>query len=473
MPRASSAYEVFLVFENAAVDAELLCETASALQTNTATARLLGVDLYYRADRDVMMLGLRFDPHAATGALLERVREDADRTGASMLELPRLADEDRRKFMNDYVPHFPLCVRGLPTPGDAVTLFARDLGHAAEFGDSRTSGRGVPRGTGPGTEAGRPRLEVHFARGDGWQLGRARNLTREGVYIIAAATPRQGDIVDVKLSSGELCVILRGQVVYVTPEQATEALGAAGFGVRFLLANGEDRQKLEKLVQLTLGEGYASIRPAPPRRDVRYPVRWPVTLDLGHACASLAALDVSARGMFVACNAPALPRTVDVSFEIDDPGAPIQATARVARAVPAEVARLRGVAVGYGLEIVSLTQSDDARFKMFVARVGRRAEKSIIVAAAPTRANQLAAELSAAGYAALSVSEPDLVVQRASVPRPPDLVIVDDSLERQSSIAVRQMRRALTKIDVQVSFLDGQEDVAGHVRALADAALLD
>src|SRR5262245_58474762 len=118
----SRSYDIYLTFNHAGGEAEELVPLCSSMQVNAAHARLLGVDLYYRADTDVMILGLRIDANCATGTLLQRVYEDAERIGALVLEPSRLPDEDRRRFMDEHLPSYPLQVHGLPTPGDAIAV---------------------------------------------------------------------------------------------------------------------------------------------------------------------------------------------------------------------------------------------------------------------------------------------------------------------------------------------------------------
>ena len=60
-------------------------------------------------------------------------------------------------------------------------------------------------------------------------------------------------------------------------------------------------------------------------------------------------------------------------------GTPVLATARVARQIPDEVARSRGLEAGIGIEFTALSQKDEQRFAAFVARVGRRAEREVVV----------------------------------------------------------------------------------------------
>src|SRR3954471_23216676 len=147
-------YEVFLSFAHVSMDVEALLHSCSAMSINTATARLLGVDLYYRPDKDVMLLGLRFDPFTTTQALLDRLRGEAEACGANVLELARLPDDERRRFRDEYLPKYPMQIAGLPSPLDAMTLMARDLG-TPQIVFERTAVGSRPRGA---TSQPRPTL---------------------------------------------------------------------------------------------------------------------------------------------------------------------------------------------------------------------------------------------------------------------------------------------------------------------------
>jgi len=54
-----------------------------------AVARTVGVDLYYRVDKDIALLALRLDTRTATHTLLEKLRDEADAAGAAVLEPAR------------------------------------------------------------------------------------------------------------------------------------------------------------------------------------------------------------------------------------------------------------------------------------------------------------------------------------------------------------------------------------------------
>src|SRR5262249_51461102 len=178
-------------------------------------------------------------------------------------------------------------------------------------------------------------------------------------------------------------------------------------------------------------------------------------------------LDVSQRGMFVAGDTPPTGGAVHVSIPIDDRGTPILATARVARAIHENTAKMRGISQGVGLEIVSLSGTDARRFQGFVGRVARRAVKEVIVGAAQPRVGELIAELAGAGYAATGVSDAPALVARTAAARPPDLVVLDSSL---SARTLHVARRALGAPCAVARASDG--DAPAAAREQVDSALL-
>src|SRR5262249_10585877 len=158
-------------------------------------------------------------------------------------------------------------------------------------------------------------LEIRFRRGDEWQLGRLKSLTREGMHVVTTAPPRVGDAIDISVGDS---LSLRGEVMHATRAQAAAEVGGSGFSVRFVLRHAEERQGLEALLR---AEGVAAVRAAPSRREARYPVRWPLTVSHGERTQATAALDVSASGMFV--GGDDLPdRDVGLMFMIDDAEGP-------------------------------------------------------------------------------------------------------------------------------------------------------
>jgi hypothetical protein len=450
------AYDVFLVFQDVTPRLPQLHKIAAAMQSETSSARLVGVDLYYRADSDVMLLAMRLDARTATQALVGRIAADAERAGAAVLETPRLGDEDRRRFYGTYLAQYPLRVTDLPTAGDAIRVLARDLGQPSSFPDASSPPVPIP-------------FEVRFRRGDEWQLGRLRGLTREGIFVSTGAPPRPGDVVEVNVTAGGQSVSLRSAVIHVTPPDAASAVGASGFAARFVAAEAEDRGRLDGLLQAARGLKLAELAPAPCRRDVRYPVRWPVAVATDDARSRLAALDVSRHGLFLACAAP-LPASLAVEVPIDDDGTPVRARARIARVVSEEVARARGVPIGYGVELAGLSTSDDARFHMFVGRIGRRAQRSLLVGAPVDRVTDIVTSLTSAGYSVASATDVGQVAARLGAATP-DLVLIDEALERQDSRAARALRRVVMSKSVTLVHLE-HGDAPRAARALVDAALL-
>jgi len=177
--------------------------------------------------------------------------------------------------------------------------------------------------------------------------------------------------------------------------------------------------------------------------------------------------------MFVGCAEAECPPEgpVHMTIPIDDHGTPVLAAGRVARAIPDELARRRGMAGGIGIEITALSQRDQLRFVAFVNRVARRAEREVMVGAVPARRQELCAALIAAGYCALGVDDAAQLVSRAAAaPRTPDLVLIDSSLTRDNPRGVQAARRALAVRHVPLLSIDG--DSAEATREIVDGALL-
>src|SRR5262245_14339548 len=152
-----------------------------------AIARLVGVDLYYRADTDLALIGLRIDARTATHTLLQRLRDEAETAGAAFLEPARLEADERGRFYAAHLSTYPLRAYNFPTVADAARKLAADLGVRADLGAGQTAG---PR-----------RIEVRIRRNAEWLLGRVRSLTREGVYVYSGCAPRIGDVLDIQLGT--------------------------------------------------------------------------------------------------------------------------------------------------------------------------------------------------------------------------------------------------------------------------------
>jgi hypothetical protein len=442
-----STYDLILVFPAAALRMGQLRDVGI-----DASARLAGVDLYYRAETDVALVALRLDARTATQPLLERLRAEAETAGAVVLETARLDDAERARFYATHLLSYPFSVGNFPTVSDALRKLASDFGWAS-----------------PGAvEDAAPQVEVRVRRGNQWILGRVRRLGREGVYVHCGSAPRVRDVVDLRFATAGVTAALRAEVVHVTHDDAAIAVGGAGFEGRFLLGSHEERQQLEALVLAGRSAGLGTARLVPSRREARYLVRWPVALDGSDGGAETAALDVSLGGMFLPVEAP-LGTPVAIRLADDEGAAPIQTCGHVARRVTDEVARQRCVSAGIGIEIDAFRSGDEARFRAFIARVGRRAARHVVVGADLPRLPSILDPLVAAGYVASGVATAAEVVEHATKMHP-DLLMIDRSLVPSES-AARRLRRALIDCSSPSVPLDGPADDAS-IRAIADAALL-
>jgi hypothetical protein len=153
-----------------------------------------------------------------------------------------------------------------------------------------------------------------------------------------------------------------------------------------------------------------------------------------------------------------------------DGGRPVLATARVARAIAARDAFQRGLPTGVGLELISLSMGDEQRFAQFIVRIARRAERDVVVGAAPQRLEELTSALAGVGYCTSGVTDAPALVSRAGSGRAPDLVILDSSLADNDPGEVQAVRKALAVRQVPTITLDGDSPTA--TREWVDGALL-
>src|SRR5688572_23654197 len=175
-------------------------------------------------------------------------------------------------------------------------------------------------------------------------------MTREAISIATCTPPRRGDLVDIEIMAAGHKLELRSTVVGVASGDSASALGTSGFGARFLIASEMDRRTLEAILRAVGADKLRTLDPPPRRRAARYPVQWPVQIRSPRGRASRSALDVSRHGLFVGCgdDCPA-EGPVHMTIPIDDHGTPVLATGRVARAIPDELARHRGLPCGIGI----------------------------------------------------------------------------------------------------------------------------
>jgi len=448
------SYPVFLVFPQVVQRLGALLSALEPVSAVAARSHLLAVDLYFRGATGTAILALCFDPRILTTDALAEIASLAGRAGAAFVDASRLPERARRRFHEQYLPLYDVRRGGLGSIEEALGALAAEISAPPAGGQIE-------------------RVEVRYRRGDAWQLARVRSMTREGVSIATGTPPRRGDVVDLEISACGIVLLARSTVVGVATGDAAAALGASGFGARFLLAGDDQREKLEEILRILGADKLRSIDPPPRRRAARYPVHWPVFVRSPKSRASLRALDVSRHGMFVGCADEVAPieGPVHVTVPIDDGGTPVLATARVARQIPDEVARSRGLEAGIGIEFTALSQKDEQRFAAFVARVGRRAEREVVVCASASRLGELTTALSAAGYCTTGLSDASGLVARTTAGvRVPDLVVLDASVVRENPRAIHAARRALAVRLVRLMTVDGDPPLT--LRESVDGALL-
>jgi hypothetical protein len=444
-------YAIYLVIPQAL---PRLPELLQVLQPTMHAATRVGVrstDLYFRSATGMALIALMCDPALLTSAAYAEVNAAAAQAGGAIVDATQLPQRARRRFHEEYLPLYDVRLTGLPSLASALQALAEH-----ELGESLVTPQPV---------------EVRFRRGDAWQLARLRSMTRDAISIATCTPPRRGDLVDLSIAATGHRLELRSTVVGVAVGDAASALGTSGFGARFLLASEVDRRTLAAILRAVGTEKLRTLEPPPRRRDARYPVAWPVQIRARGARASRKALDVSRRGLFIGCDDCHDDGPVHMTIPIDDHGTPVMATGRVARAIPDELARSRGLTRGIGIEITAISARDEQRFGAFVSRVGRRAEREIVIGASPDRLDELTTALAAAGYCAAGVPDAHGLVRRtASSPRLPDLVLIDSSLARDDPRAVQAARRALAVRVVPQMSIDGDSPEA--TREIVDGMLL-
>ncbi|MGN6108939.1 MAG: PilZ domain-containing protein [Kofleriaceae bacterium] len=268
-------------------------------------------------------------------------------------------------------------------------------------------------------------IYARYLRSGRWVPIRIGALSLKGAALMAGALPRLHDHVDVALAFGDHRALVRGPVHKVSSAEEAAQSGAATFSVSFDL-DANARRQLTGLLTAARAANI-TIKPPPPRQARRYPVDWPVCLGTMRGAVRADALDVSRDGMFVRpTNALTLDVGLNFSAVLDDGEAPISGRAKVIRHISEQDARHAGLAPGYGLKIVDMGEDARQRWHEFLTRVERRAEKRVLVGAAPSRLNELQQGLSAAGYAVTGGTDPGALVQLASSEvRPVDACLLD------------------------------------------------
>lgn len=268
-------------------------------------------------------------------------------------------------------------------------------------------------------------IYARYLRSGRWVPLRIGALSLKGAALMAGALPRINDHVDVALSFGAHRALVRGNVGKVSSHEEVATSGAATFSVNFQLDDAARRQLTSLLTAARAAK--ITIKPPPPRAARRFPVEWPVGLGTPRGVVRAEALDVSNDGMFVRPLHPLVMQSiVTFSAVLDDGEAPVSGRGRVVRHIADGEARACGLSPGYGLNITEMGGADRPRWLAFLARIGKRADRRILIGASPSRLAELQGCLAAAGYAVTGGTDPGALVQLASAEaRPVDAALID------------------------------------------------
>jgi hypothetical protein len=268
-------------------------------------------------------------------------------------------------------------------------------------------------------------IYARYLRSGRWVPIRVGSLSLKGAAMMTGALPRLHDHVDIALSFGSCRALVRGAVGKVSTVREAAATGASTFSVQFEL----DPPARKQLTQLLTAARAAkvTIKPPPARATRRFPVAWPICLGTVRGAVKAEALDVSAGGMFVRPGHPLQRESIlNFAVSLDDSGTPVSGRAKVVRHIGDTLAKTCGIPWGYGLGILDMAESDRMRWLAFLARVERRAEKRVLVGAAPERLAELQQGLAGCGYAVTGGSDPSALLQLARADdRPADAALID------------------------------------------------
>jgi hypothetical protein len=275
------------------------------------------------------------------------------------------------------------------------------------------------------TNVGAGMIYARYLRSGKWVPVRVGALSLKGAALLTGALPRLKDRVDIALSFGHHRALVRGVVGKVSTVREAALTGAATFSVAFELDEAAKRQLTGLLTAAR--DAKVTIKPPPPRATRRFPVEWPIALGTSRGAVKATALDVSTGGMFVKPTVSLeLGASVGFSIVLDDGSAPIAGRAKVVRLIGDKEAKLCGIAAGFGLAIIEMSEADRMRWLGFLARIERRAEKRVLIGAEPSRLAELQAGLAGCGYAVVGGTDPGALVQLASGDmRPADAVLID------------------------------------------------
>nr|HEX4316752.1 PilZ domain-containing protein [Kofleriaceae bacterium] len=268
-------------------------------------------------------------------------------------------------------------------------------------------------------------IYARYLRSGRWVPIRIGQLSLKGAALLAGALPRVQDHVDVALSFANQRALVRGTVAKVSTVDEAATSGQSTFSVAFELDDASRRQLTALLTAARAA--HVTIKPPPPRSTRRFPVDWPVQLGTMRGAVRAEALDVSLGGLFVRPQQPLVVDTaLNFSAVLEDGGAPIAGRARVVRQLTEGEAKTCGLSAGFGLRLVDMGDADHERWRLFLARIEKRADRRILIGASPIRLAELQSGLAAAGYAVTGGTDPGALVQLATADsRPVDAAVVD------------------------------------------------
>ncbi|HUS32719.1 MAG TPA: PilZ domain-containing protein, partial [Kofleriaceae bacterium] len=223
-------------------------------------------------------------------------------------------------------------------------------------------------------------IYARYLRSGRWVPVRVGALSLKGAALLTGALPRLKDRVDIALSFGQHRALVRGTVGKVSTVREAAMTGAATFSVAFEHDEAAKRQLTALLTAAR--DAKVTIKPPPPRATRRFPVEWPIALGTTRGAVKGTALDVSTGGMFVKPTVSLeLGAMVGFSVVLDDGSAPIAGRAKVVRLIGEREAKLCGIAAGFGLAVIEMSEADRMRWLGFLARIERRAEKRVLIGA--------------------------------------------------------------------------------------------
>jgi len=401
---------------------------------------LAGVSAYYDPSCDQALIGLRYDELALGAERLAFVIEVALLAEIGMVQPAELADGDRKRFVSERLLRCTIQITDKRSVGGALSELVKLIKatrssprvaiQAPKAAPTLPPMPFQPRGTTEdpvlltppkGTrndmqviprstrdlepEPARmtnphviPRsllvsepvlpqsttIYARYLRSGRWIPIRIGALSLKGAALMTGALPRLHDHVDVALSFASHRALVRGVVAKVSTMQEVSSTGAATFSVGFTLDDASRKQLTDLLTAARAAN--VTIKPPPPRATRRFPVEWPVVLGTVRGAIRAEALDVSSEGMFVR---PLHPLTLESipSFTVvlDDTSAPVSGRAKVVRQIDALEAQVCGLSAGFGLHIVEMSSHERERWFAFLARIERRADKRVLIGAAPAR----------------------------------------------------------------------------------------